>query len=150
VGVALADAVGSVLGSEPVQRFPDTTTFGLSTAMGRYLASCTQAGGACSGLQLDQLGQNPNLIFPYLLTHVVRPAGVVVALVALVVLALGIQLVGKLVAMPAPFVYRGASPEATSTRSIVVVAGLALLSTFVGLVVFLRVLGNQAIDLSDP
>jgi ATP/maltotriose-dependent transcriptional regulator MalT len=53
-------------------------------------------------------------------------AQVATATAALVVLALGILLVGRLVAAPSPFTFRGAAPEAVSTRSVFILAALTL------------------------
>jgi hypothetical protein len=64
LGRVIADAVGAVIGSQPVQRLLDKATFGLSTTVGSYLSSCSQR-GVCAGLH--HVGQNPALIVPYLI-----------------------------------------------------------------------------------
>jgi virginiamycin B lyase len=131
---AIARLIGGILNSAPVQRFLDSTTFGLTTAIGTYLSQCAHA-GACTGLQ--NLGQNPNLIVPYLFSFYLRPEMLTAAAAVLVVLGVSILLVGKLVAEPSPFAFRGASAEAASTRSVFVLAALALLLSMIGLWVYL-------------
>jgi hypothetical protein len=147
LGIAIAQAVGFVLRSPPVKQVMDNLTLGLYSQFGQYLSQCSTHAGTCT--QLLQAGQNPNLIVPYLLSFYVRPENLATIAAALVVLALGIEVGGWLVAASAPFAFRGASPEATGTRSVLVLATSALLLTVAGLVVYQTVLHGKSIDLSN-
>jgi streptogramin lyase len=122
VGGTIAAALGAVLGSPAVQQFLNNNTFGLYNLISTYLSQCTHAGGACG--KVKDLTTNPNLIVPYLLSFYFRPENLATAVAALVVLAVGIRVGSWLVAAPPTPAFRGASPEAASTRSVFVLAAL--------------------------
>jgi hypothetical protein len=132
LGSAIAKVTGEVLGSPPVQQLLNNSTFGLSTQIGDYLKTCAR--GACSGLQ--QVVHDPNLIVPYLLAHYLSGEDVATAVAALVVVGLGVQLVGAMVAAPPPYAFRGASPEASAMRSVFVSVALSLLCGALSLLVY--------------
>jgi hypothetical protein len=148
VGSAIAGAVGAVLGSPPIQQLLNNNTFGLYTVISTYVSQCAHVLGACRDVQ--QLGHNPNLIVPYLLTFYVKPGNLATAAAALVVLALGIEIGDWLVAAPSPYTFRGASAEAASTRSIFVLAFLSLLLAILGVVLFGTELRSQTIPFNQP
>jgi streptogramin lyase len=131
---AIAGFIGGILGSAPVQSFLDLTTFHLSTVIGNAISQCFSSSGACAGLH--NLGQNPYFTFPYLFSSYLGGNAVTTATVALGLLGLSILLVGKLVAEPSPFAFRGASAEAAGTRSVFVLAMATLLVTLVSLLVY--------------
>jgi streptogramin lyase len=144
---AIAGFIGGILNSAPVQSFLDLTTFHLSTLLGKAIAQCFSAGGACKGLV--QLGNNPYLIVPHLLFTDQGRQTVTTAAVALGLLGLSILLMGKLVAEPSPFAFRGASAEAASPRSVFVLAALSLLVSMVGLLVYVKFVQGLRVSFND-
>jgi streptogramin lyase len=143
LGSAISGLVEWILGIPVVQQFLSNATFGLSGLVGSYLASCVH--GACGALTT-----NPNLIVPYLLASYLSPENLVTAAAAAVLLVLGIQVVGALVAAPSPFSDRAAEKAASATVSVFGVAALSLVCGVVGLLVWIVFLHGAGIDVSHP